>query len=203
MLRLKRKNVSWSQIMEGRNLAFLMVLPLDPMMKLLLLTVIMFDKDLKLIRTFGQGSGDNKLNYPTSVAIGHNVIVVSKFHAHVVKKFSLQGDCLSQFGFRGSGDGEFYRPQGLCFNSKGLLYVVDHGNCRVQVFRENVFQFQFGSEGRNPGQFKEPRYIAVDSSDQLYVTDQCTDSGISVFTEDGCFIKRINYSKFALLQTII
>ena len=41
MLRLKRKNVNWSQIMEGRNLAFLMVLPLDPMMKLLLLTVIM------------------------------------------------------------------------------------------------------------------------------------------------------------------
>ena len=157
--------------------------------------VIIFDKDLKLIRTFGQGSGDNKLNYPTGVAIGHNVIVVSEFHAHVVKKFSLQGDCLSQFGLRGSRDGEFYRPQGLCFNSKGLLYVVDHGNCRVQVFRENVFQFKFCSEGRNPGQFKEPRYITVDSSDQLYVTDQCTDSGISVFTEDGCFIKRINYSK--------
>ena len=33
--------------------------------------VIIFDKDLKLIRTFGQGSGDSKLNRPVGVAVGH------------------------------------------------------------------------------------------------------------------------------------
>ena len=156
--------------------------------------VIIFDKDLKLIRTFGQGSGDSKLNNTFSIAVGHNVIAVSEFHDHVVKKFSLQGDYLSKFGSRGRGDGQFINPQGLCFNSKDLLYVVDNSNCRVQVFRENVFLFKFGSKGHNPGQFQEPRYIAVDSSDQVYVTDQCNDGGISVFSEDGYFIKRINYN---------
>ena len=35
--------------------------------------VIIFDKDLKLIRTFGQGCGDSKLNYSIGVAVGHNV----------------------------------------------------------------------------------------------------------------------------------
>ena len=152
---------------------------------------IIFDKDLKLIGTFGQGSGDSKLNYPVGVAVGHNVIAVSEYNDHVVKKFSLQGDYLSKFGSRGSGDGQFSNPQVLCFNSKGLLYVVDYSNCRVQVFRENMFLFKFGSKGHNSGEFQSPYYIAVDSSDQVYVTDH-SDGGISVFSEDGYYIKRIN-----------
>ena len=154
--------------------------------------VIIFDKDLNLIRTFGQGSGDSKLNYPAGVAVGHNVIAVSEWKDHVVKKFSLQGDYLSKLGSCGSGDGQLNYPLGLCFNSKGLLYVVDNSNYRVQVFRENAFLFKFGSKGHNPGQFQNPCYIAVDSSDQVYVTDYSDDGGISVFSEDGHFIKRIN-----------
>ena len=158
--------------------------------------VIIFDKDLKLIRTFGQGSGDSKLNNPVGIAVGSNVIAVSECSDNVVKKYSLQGDYLSKFGSCGSGDGQFSAPVGLCFNSKGLLYVVDNDNHRVQVFRENdAFLFKFGSKGHNPGQFQKPRYIAVDSSDQVYVTDWCDDGGISVFSEDGHFIKKINCNK--------
>ena len=154
--------------------------------------VIILDKDLKLVRSFGQGNRHYELSNPVDVAVGHNVIAVSELSHHVVKKFSLQGDCLSKFGSRGSDDGQFNYPQGLCFNSKGLLYVVDRSNHRVQVFEENnIFQFKFGSKGCDPGQFKEPRYIAVDSSDQVYVTDFSDDGGISVFREDGHFINRI------------
>ena len=153
---------------------------------------IIFDKDLKLIRTFGRGSGDSKLNSPVGVTVGHNVIAVGEYSDHVVKLFSLQGDYRSKFGCHGSGDGQFINPEGLCFNSKGLLYVVDNSNYRVQVFRENVFLFKFGSKVHSPGQFQDPCYIAVDSSDQVYVTDWCNDGGISVFSEDGHFIKRIN-----------
>ena len=113
-----------------------------------------------------------------------------------MKKYSLQGDYLSKFGSRGSKDGQFNNPLGLCFNSKGLLYVVDYSNHRVQVFRENnVFQFKFGSRGHNPGQFQNPHYIVIDSSDQVYVTNHSTDGGIKVFSEDGHFIKKINCTK--------
>jgi len=156
--------------------------------------VIIFDKNFELIRTFGQGSGDSKLNDPSGIAVGHNVIAVSEFHYHVVKMFSLQGDCLSKFGSCGSENGQFNKVQGLCFNSKGLLYVVDRYNYRVQVFRENMFLFKFGSQGCNPGQLQYPCYIAVDSSDQVYVTDNRV-NGIIVFSEDGHFIKKINCSR--------
>ena len=151
--------------------------------------VITFDKDLKLIRTFGQ---DSKLNLPVCVAINRNIIEVSDFSDHVVKIFSLQGDYLSKFGSHGSEDGQFNYPYGLSYNSKGLLYVVEYGNCRVQVFRDNMFLFKFGSSGHSPGQFKQPNHVAVDSSDQVYVTDNTDDGGISVFSEDGHFIKKIN-----------
>ena len=113
-----------------------------------------------------------------------------------MKKYSLQGDYLSKFGSPGSGDGQFNNPLGLCFNSKGLLYVVDYSNNRVQVFRENnVFLFKFGSYGHNPGQFRNPCYVAMDSSDQVYVTDTCGNGGICVFSEDGHFIQKINCNK--------
>jgi len=157
--------------------------------------VVVFDKNLKMIRTFGQSGGDSELNTPVGVAVGHNVIAVSEFDDHVVKKSSLQGDYLSEFGSYGSENGQFKNPQGLCFNSKGLLYVMDHGNYRVQVFTENMFLFKFGSKGHNPGQFQYPRYIAVDSSDQVYVTDNSHGGGIHVFSEDGHFIKKINCKK--------
>ena len=151
--------------------------------------VIIFDKDLKLIKTFGNGSGDSKLSDPTCVAVNRNVIAVLEEDGHVMKIFSLQGDYLSKFGSYGNGDGQFDYPQGLCYNSKGLLYVVDHGNNRVQVFRDNVFLFKFGSKGHSPGQFQYPLHVAMDSSDQAYVTDN---TGINVFSEDGHFIKKIN-----------
>ena len=156
--------------------------------------VLILNKDMKY-RSFGQGSGDSKLNCPVGVAVGHNVIAVSEHNDHVVKKFTLQGDYLSKFGSLGSEDGQFTNPRGLTFNSKGLLYVVDNSNCRIQLFdNNNKFLFKFGSKGSNPGQFQDPCYIALDSSDQVYVTDWSS-GGIIVFSEDGHFIKKINRNK--------
>ena len=156
--------------------------------------IIIFDKDLKLISTFGQGSGD------VHVAVSHSVIEVSEWDDHVVKKYSLQGgDYQSEFGFKGREDGRFNYPAGLCFNSKGLLYVVDYGNYRVQVFSEdNAFLFKFDSVGHNLKQIMKPDNIAVDSSDQVYVNHW---GGISVFSEDGNFIKNLTGRSNAICIT--
>ena len=154
--------------------------------------VMIFDKDLNLVSTLGQGNGDSKLNNPVDVAVNRTVVAVSDWNDHVVKLFSLQGDYRTKFGSEGSGDGLFYNPQGLCFNSNGLLYVVDGGNYRVQVFDRDRFVFKFGSRGRNSGQFQNPYNIAVDSGDLVYVTDFSDDGGIIVFSKNGHFIKKID-----------
>ena len=154
--------------------------------------VIIFDKDLKFVRTFGRDSGDGKLHSPKGVAVNLNVVAVSDQKDHVVK-FSLLGHYLTKFGSHGGGDGQFNELLGLCFNSKGLLYVVDSLNQRVQVFKKNLFQknvFLFKFDFK----FCGPEYIAVDSNDRLYVTDDDGLQGfeIKVFSENGCFIKSMD-----------
>ncbi|XP_065907154.1 RING finger protein nhl-1-like [Dysidea avara] len=155
--------------------------------------IVVMDKDMNMISAFGQGSGDSKLCYPVDIAVCDTVIAVSEYDNHLVKTFTPQGDYLSKFGSYGSGNGRFKNPQGLAFNSKGLLYVVDYNNRRVQVFdKNNKYLFKCGSEGSNPGQFQYPCYVALDSSDQAYVTDYSNSGGISVFSKDGHFVKKIN-----------
>jgi len=41
--------------------------------------VVILDKHLHKIQTFDQGSGDSKLNNPSCIAVGHNVIAVSEY----------------------------------------------------------------------------------------------------------------------------
>lgn len=52
-----------------------------------------------------------------------------------IVKLSPQGEILFKWGERGGGDGQFRQPMGLAIDSKGLIYVADYDNNRVQVFR--------------------------------------------------------------------
>ena len=153
---------------------------------------IIFDKNLTQMRVFGQGSGDGKLNKPLGVAMSHNLIAISEHKYHVVKVFSLQGNYLSKFGSPGTDDGQFKFPQGLCFSTKGLLYVVDRDNHRIQVFNErNEFAFKFGSKGSGPGQFTCASDIALSRRDQIFVTDWSPRSCVNIYHENGEFISKI------------
>ena len=116
--------------------------------------VIILDDQLNLLNVIGQGSGDSRLVSPVGVAVTDNVIAVSDSGSHQVKKYSLQGNLLSVIGCCGSKNGQLFRLRGLTFSNNKLLYVVDRGNHRVQVFnKDDTFAFSFGSRGNNPGQF--------------------------------------------------
>ena len=154
---------------------------------------VIFDKSLTQMRMFGQGSGDGKLRNPLGVAVSHNLIAVSEHKNHTVKMFSLHGDYLSKFGSPGTDDSQFIFPQGLCFSTKGLLYVVDRDNHRIQVFNErNEFTFKFGSKGSEPGQFTCASDIALNRRDQVFVTDWSIRSCINMYHENGEFISKID-----------
>jgi len=103
-----------------------------------------------------------------------------------VKKYSLQGKLLSVIGNnRSDNNGQFDTPRGLVFSSNKMLYVVDSGNRRIQVFEDDKFAFTFGSEGSNPGQFQNPVRIAINIDNDL------TGNHISLFSNTGSFISRI------------
>ena len=160
--------------------------------------VVVLDNKLNLLKVIGQGirSGNSRLVDPFSVAVTDNIIAVSDYGSHQVKKYSLQGELLSVIGCRGNKNSRFNCPRGLAFNNNKLLYVVDGGNYRVQVFQQDdTFSFSFGNRGSNRGQFQFPVRIAIDpNNNNVLVTDYYA-IGVHVFTDRGQFIQTINSNK--------
>ena len=160
--------------------------------------VVVLDDKLNLLKLIGQGSGNSRLVDPYGVAVTDNVIAVSDWGSHQVKKYSLQEELLSVISCHSDKNSQFNRPRGLAFNNK-LLYVVDGGNHRVQVFQQDdKFAFSFGNRGNNPGQFQFPVRIAIDPNNNVLVTDHDANC-IHLFTHNGQFIQTINsYSPYAI-----
>ena len=154
--------------------------------------VVVLDNKLNLLKVIGQGRGNSRLVSPYGVAVTDNIIAVSDYGSHQVKKYSLQGELLSVIGCYGNKNGQFNHPKGLAFNYQKLLYVVDRRNYRVQVFQQDdTFSFSFGNGGSNPGQFQCPVRIAIDPNNNVLVTDRWANC-INIFKANGQFIQTIN-----------
>jgi RHS repeat-associated protein len=95
----------------------------------------------------------------------------------------------SQFGSKGSGNGQFDSPADIAVDSKGNLWVVDRVNSRIEEFNEKgEWQKTFGSEGSGNGQLKYPNALTVDSKGNVWVTDT-GNSRIEEFNEKGEYEK--------------
>ena len=53
-------------------------------------------------------------------------------------------------GLQGSGNGEFYVPEGIVLDSKGNIFVADRGNHRVQEFNSSLawYEMRWQPEGK-------------------------------------------------------
>ena len=54
--------------------------------------------------------------------------------SHHVYVFTSGGQLVTSFGRRGRGKGEFNLPLGVAVDNRGVVYVCDHLNNRVQLF---------------------------------------------------------------------
>ncbi|MGC2786827.1 MAG: peptidyl-alpha-hydroxyglycine alpha-amidating lyase family protein [Roseiarcus sp.] len=61
-----------------------------------------------------------------------------------VAKVDKDGEWLKSWGGRGTGPGQFHTPHSIAVDMRGLVYVADRSNRRIQVFDgEGNFQRQF------------------------------------------------------------
>lgn len=79
--------------------------------------------------------GDN-FNRPTDVAwdAEGNIFVSDGYGNSRIAKFDKNGRFIKSWGSRGTAPGQFNIPHTLAVDAKGLVYVGDRGNNRIQVF---------------------------------------------------------------------
>lgn len=143
-----------------------------------------FTKDEKPLRVIGN---DKTLNWPVGMAVdgvrGRLYVVNGRNHSIAV--FDLEGQYLTSFGQRGSGDGEFNFPTDLDVDSKGNIVVADSMNARVQVFDpDGRFIRKFGQRGDRPEDFRVIKGIAVSREGNIFVVDSAAER-ILVFNNEG------------------
>jgi DNA-binding beta-propeller fold protein YncE len=134
-----------------------------------------------------EGKGpESGLYGPRRIAIGADdtIYLVDQGNARIIK-FRSDGDALTVWGSKGTGDGQFDDPTSVAFDSAAnKVYVADPRNRRIQVFDSNgkfVTKWSVPEWGQPVG-FED---LAIDSkAGRLYASSTHMDS-LLVFDLNG------------------
>jgi len=106
-------------------------------------------------------------NYPTAVALSPegDLYVADGYGNARIHKFAPDGRLLFSWGGPGDGPGEFVTPHDVCVDERGLVYVADRQNCRIQIFNP---------QGEFIGQWTDvwwPCDMCIDAEGNMYVAE--------------------------------
>lgn len=99
-----------------------------------------FSSDGKLLLTIDVGGVPGACEWPTrgttdvAVAANGNIYVADGYANSRIVVYSADGKKLREWGSRGTGRGEFVLPHSIVIDDKGIVYVADRENGRVQRF---------------------------------------------------------------------
>ena len=153
--------------------------------------VVIFDEQLQYSHVIGgRGKGNGRFQEISGIAVDNKgYLYVADCRLHLIQKFMISGQFVSQFGSKGTCKGHFNVPIGLVLSQSELLFVCDSNNNRIQVFRNEQFSYTFGQYGKEPGCFNRPVDLTVNSNeDQLFITD-INNHRVQVFTPNGQFLR--------------
>jgi sugar lactone lactonase YvrE len=93
---------------------------------------------------WNEATGSHKLNQPNDVVIAANGdVFIAQGHTPGpdgdarVLKFDKNGKFITSWGGKGSEPGQFQVAHGIAIDAKGLLWVADRENQRIQVFDQD------------------------------------------------------------------
>jgi streptogramin lyase len=99
-----------------------------------------FSQDGALLLTLGTpgvpGDDAHRFNEPTDMAItaDGSIFVSDGYKNSRVVHFNRSGTFVKDWGRLGNSPGEFHLPHAIAVDSRGLLYVADRSNSRIQIF---------------------------------------------------------------------
>jgi len=93
---------------------------------------------------WNEATGSHKLNQPNDVVLaGNGDVFVAQGHTPGaegdarVLKFDKNGKFIKSWGGKGSGPGQFQVAHGIAIDAKGLVWVADRENQRIQLFDQD------------------------------------------------------------------
>ena len=161
----------------------------------------MVTKDHDFLGQIGSyGAGLGGMMWPTSVVLdGDENLYLADEYFNKVTKYDREGNPITEWGTKGSGDGQFNQPSGLLIQDQ-LIYLVDSRNNRIQMYSlDGEFQGQWGSGGDGEGEFNLPWGISDDSEGNIYIADWRNDR-IQKFDSNGNYISAIGGGKTSVLD---
>lgn len=118
-----------------------------------------------------------------------NIYTVDYRNSCIIKLDS-DGRLLTQWGSRGSGNGQFDSPWGIAIDSSENVYISDMYNNRIQKFDPNGgYLSQWGRYGTGNGQFNDPHQLTIDSHGYVYVAD-ARNNRIQKFDQNGRYLNQ-------------
>lgn len=94
----------------------------------------------KRLRSFDSSEVGAQFLFSCGVAVdGEGNILIAHNGSHIIQQYTAEGQFLKAVGARGSGPLQFFFPTGLMYSlSNKKVYVVDAGNCRVQILNSDL-----------------------------------------------------------------
>jgi DNA-binding beta-propeller fold protein YncE len=127
------------------------------------------------------GTTDSLFNGPTDIAFAPNgdLYVTDGYGNSRVVKFTSNGVFLKSWGRKGTGPSEFNTPHTVVVDKKGLVYVGDRENNRIQIFdSEGTLLKQWTHLGSPWGLYLTP-------DETLYMCDGRSNNRVLKINLDG------------------
>lgn len=116
-------------------------------------------------RTIRQAAGP--FHYPTNLALGPagEVYISDGYGNARIHKFAPDGRLLLSWGEPGAGPGQFHVPHGIAVDRRGVVYVADRENSRIQLFSP---EGEFLSEWTD---IARPSQVFIDTAENVLVAE--------------------------------
>jgi len=156
----------------------------------LIVIVIILSSILIIAQDRQAGEWKGKVEYENGIKVIKN----PKEPLYGEIKFELEEDLI--IGREDDENYMFYDFIKPGIDSEGNIFILDHGNCRIQKYDKNGNYLQtIGRKGQGPGEFEDPFVIYLDSEDVIYVYDNRRPY-INIFEKDGNFERAIRLPSF-------
>ena len=120
--------------------------------------------------------GQPQFDAPQYVACFKDTMLISDKNKSFVKGFSLEGNFKFQFGRFGNGKLQLKKPEGVCCDKEGRIYITDVMNRRIQILNQRGRHITYVKVHQVCGQFEPfPTMLGMTADDRLVLMN-----------DDGC-----------------